>query len=515
METKSRTEYSAMNTTVAVISRMTAILMGFVTRVIFTHTLSENYVGINGLFTDILNVLSLTELGAGTAITYALYRPIAEGNIKKQQQLMKLYRTFYRGTAVCVGVLGLALIPFMDVLMKNRPEVEHLTLIYLLYLANSVLSYLLVYKRTLIEAHQMNYVVLIYQTGFLVLQDLLQIVVLLTTGNFILFLLMYLMCTVLSNVCISRKAEKLFPYLKEKEKERLPAEERAGLFRNIRAMMMHKLGTVVVNNTDNLLISAFVGVVSVGVYSNYYLLIGSVRQVLDQVFAGITASVGNLGATEEQGKIREIFETAFFIGQWLYGFAAICLYELLSPFVELAFGRQYLFERSVVLILCINFFVNGTRKAVLTFRDSMGLFWFDRYKALAEAVLNLVLSILLVRQYQTLGVFIGTFLSTILTSVWVEPFVLYRRRLHLPVHRFYLRYLLYAVCVGAVWTATDLVCSLAGGSPLSVLLIRLPICVVLPNLLFFVIYGRTKEWKRVLERLRRIEWIRLHRGGME
>lgn len=177
METKSRTEYSAMNTTVAVISRMTAILMGFVTRVIFTHTLSENYVGINGLFTDILNVLSLTELGAGTAITYALYRPIAEGNIKKQQQLMKLYQTFYRGTAVCVGVLGLALIPFMDVLMKNRPEVEHLTFIYLLYLANSVLSYLLVYQRTLIEAHQMNYVVLIYQTGFLVLQDLLQIVV--------------------------------------------------------------------------------------------------------------------------------------------------------------------------------------------------------------------------------------------------------------------------------------------------------------------------------------------------
>ena len=165
METKSRTEDSAMNTTVAVISRMTAILMGFVTRVIFTHTLSENYVGINGLFTDILNVLSLTELGAGTAITYALYRPIAEGNIKKQQQLMKLYQTFYRGTAVCVGVLGLALIPFMDVLMKNRPEVEHLTFIYLLYLANSVLSYLLVYKRTLIEAHQMNYVVLFGAAG--------------------------------------------------------------------------------------------------------------------------------------------------------------------------------------------------------------------------------------------------------------------------------------------------------------------------------------------------------------
>ncbi len=138
METKSRTEYSAMNTTVAVISRMTAILMGFVTRVIFTHTLSENYVGINGLFTDILNVALVdTELGA-TANPYALPTDRG-GQHQKQQQLMKLYQTFYRGTAVCVGVLGLALIPFMDVLMKNRPEVEHLTFIYLLYLANSVL----------------------------------------------------------------------------------------------------------------------------------------------------------------------------------------------------------------------------------------------------------------------------------------------------------------------------------------------------------------------------------------
>ena len=156
-------------------------------------------------------------------------------------------------------------------------------------------------------------------------------------------------------MCVSRKAEKLFPYLKEKEKERLPAEERTGLFRNIRAMMMHKLGTVVVNNTDNLLISAFVGVVSVGIYSNYYLLIGSVRQVLDQVFAGITASVGNLGATEDQGKIREIFETAFLSGSGFTGLRRSACTNCSIRLWSLAFGRQYLFERSVVMILCLNF----------------------------------------------------------------------------------------------------------------------------------------------------------------
>lgn len=497
MTERSRTEYSAINTTVAVISRMVAILMGFVTRVIFTHTLSESYVGINGLFTDILNVLSLTELGVGTAITYALYRPIAEKDIRRQQILMRMYRTFYRGTAICVAVAGLALIPFMDVFMKNRPDVDHLILIYLLYLANSVLSYLLVYKRTLIEAYQMNYLVLMYQTAFLVIQDICQIVILVTTHNFILFLVIYIVCTVMNNVLISKKADQLFPYLKEPCHEKLPETERHDIFRNIKAMLMHKLGNVVVNNTDNLILSSFVGVITVGVYSNYYLLIGSIRQVLDQVFAGITASVGNLGATEESDRIQDIFELSFFIGQWLYGFAAICLYELLNPFVEISFGKSYVFTRDIVLILCINFFINGTRKAVLTFRDSMGLFWFDRYKALVEAALNLVISIVLVKMWGTLGVFLGTLASTLLTSVWVEPYVFYKHRLRKSPAHFYLQYAVYVVIMAVVWIVTDRICNNVTGSLWFILLVRLLICVIVPNVLLLVVYFRKKEFIRL------------------
>ena len=216
---KSRTEYSTMNTMVAMISRIAAILMGFVTRVVFTHTLSESYVGINGLFTDILNVLSLTELGVETAISYALYRPIAQGDIKRQQILMRMFQTFYRITAGCVAVLGLSIVPFFDILMKNRPDVDHLMLIYFLYLANSVVSYLLVYKRTLIEVHQLNYIVLLYQTAFLILQDICQILILLTTHNFILFLIIYIVCTLLSNICISLKADRMYPYLKENKRK--------------------------------------------------------------------------------------------------------------------------------------------------------------------------------------------------------------------------------------------------------------------------------------------------------
>ena len=133
MKQKSRTEYSVMNTTVALIAQTMAILIGFFTRVVFTRMLSQGYVGINGLFTDILNILSLSELGVGTAITYALYGPIARKDIKKQQILMRMFRTFYRVTASFVLIAGSCLIPFLDILMKDRPDVDHLVLIYLLY----------------------------------------------------------------------------------------------------------------------------------------------------------------------------------------------------------------------------------------------------------------------------------------------------------------------------------------------------------------------------------------------
>ena len=498
MKQKSRTEYSVRNTSVAFVAQISAILMGFFTRVVFTRMLSEGYVGINGLFTDILNILSLSELGVGTAITYALYGPIARKDIQKQQILMRMFRTFYRITAGFVLAAGLCLIPFLDILMKDRPDVNHLVLIYILYLLNSVVSYLLIYKKTLIDAHQMNYITVLYHNGFLVLQDICQIIVLLTTRNFVLFLLVAVVCTLTGNICMSRKADMLFPYLKESCHEKLPQEERQDILKNVKAMLMHKLGNVVVNNTDNLLISSFVGVITAGIYSNYYLVIGSVRQVLDQALQGVAASVGNLGATEDSEKVHKIFDQLFFIGYWIYGFAGICLFELLNPFVELAFGKKYLFQKEIVLVLCINFFINGIRKAVLIFKESMGLFWYDRYKAIAEAVLNLGISILLVTHFGVVGVFVGTFCSTVLTSVWVEPYVIYKYRFHRSVLEYFGKYSFYLIIMAVCWAITELCCRMTNGRAIFNLFYRLLVCLAVPNGLLYLFYRKTEECRSVL-----------------
>ena len=425
---------------------------------------------------------------------------------------MRMFRTFYRITAGVVLSVGLCLIPFLDILMKDRPDVDHLIIIYLLYLLNSFVSYLLIYKKILVDAHQMNYITVMYHNGFLVLQDICQIIVLLLTRNFILFLIVAVVCTMSGNICMSRKADRLFPYLKEPCKEQLLQEERRDIFKNVKAMLMHKIGNVVVNNTDNLLISSFVGVVTAGIYSNYYLIIGSVRQVLDQAMLGVAASVGNLGVTEEKEKVGQIFDRLFFVGYWLFGFAGVCLLELLNPFVELAFGERYLFRKEIVLILCINFCINGMRRAVLIFKESMGLFWYDRYKAVAEAVLNLVISVLLVTKFGVAGVFAGTFCSTVLTSVWVEPYVIYKYRLEKPVTEFFAKYAGYLGVMAVVWGITEYCCRFISGQVFLVLICRLGICLIVPNILLWLIYRRTVEWKELWNLLKRISG-RVFAGG--
>ena len=510
---KSRTEYSARNTTVAMAAKVISILAGYFTRVVFTHTFSEAYVGINGLFTDILNVLALSELGVGTAITYALYKPIAGKNVEKQKALVRLYRQLYRLVALVVLCGGLFVLPFLDVLVKGDTQIAHLPVIYLLYLLNSVLSYLLIYKKTLIDAHQLSYISTLYQTMFLILQNGMQIAVLLFTGNFLLFVLIQIGCTIVNNISISGKAERMYPYLKEKNVQKLSGEERGAIFRNIRAMLMHKIGSVLVNNTDNLLLSSLVGITSTGLYSNYYLVIGSVRQVLEQLFVGITASVGNLGAREEDGDhVRKVFEAAFFVAQWISGLSAICLFELIDSFVSFSFGARYVFPREVTLVLCLNFYLVGMRQAILVFRNSMGLFWYDRYVALVEAAINLVASVILGRLLGVVGIFLGTLVSTVTTSLWVEPFMLYKHRLKVSSRRYFLRYALYAAVTILMWAGLDYLCRGISGSFWKVCFFRLPICFCVINLVYFLLYHRTKEFRMLTRKARGLLQRKRHAG---
>lgn len=504
MKHGSRTEYSMRNISVSSAVRIITIVLGYVTRMVFTRMLSQHYLGVSGLFLEFFKLLSLSELGIGIAITYALYKPIAEGDEEKQKSVMDLYRRFYNRVALFILVIGLLILPFLDVLIKGQHEVEDLQWIYLLYLANSVVSYLFVYKKTLIDAHQQMYVSMLHYGVFMTLQYTLQIVILVCTGNFILYLVAYLLCTLLHNLAISRKAERMYPYLRGKKAAPLSDEERQDIGKNIKAMFMHKLGTVTVHNTDSLLISSMIGIVATACYANYRLIIGSVQQVLNQAFLGMSASIGNLGAVEDNRKLNSVFESVFFIDCWLYGFVAVCLFVLLEPFVALSFGTQYVFSADITFILCLNFYMNGIRQAVLSFRDSLGLFWYDRYKSIAEAVVNLAASIALAFFFGTSGIFWGTFVSTVLVPLWVEPYILYKHQMKQPLLRYFAKLGMYTAAVFLGGIATYCICSHIEGGYVRQLFLKLPVCALVPNVLILLFFHRTAEFQHISDKVKSV-----------
>ena len=286
MTNNSRTHNSIRNSSMLFISSIVFLLGGYIVRIIFTRVFTTQIVGVEGLFADILSILSLTEMGFESAITFALYEPIAHGDIEKQKSVMQLCKKFYRIIAGVVFGAGMVVMLFLPYLIKDGEGVENLYVYYFLYLINSVFSYLLTYKRTLIDAHELIYINMIYTVAAFVLQDILQIILLLTMPSYLFYLLIGIAATLGKNYILSWKATSLYPYLKDKDIKPLSPEDRGGIIKNMRAMAYHKVGQVAVNNTDNLILSAFVGLTAVGMYSNYAIITTAVRNIIMRVFKG-------------------------------------------------------------------------------------------------------------------------------------------------------------------------------------------------------------------------------------
>ena len=437
MKNKSRTGYSILNTSVASASRIITIFLGYVARIVFTRTLDQHYVGVSGLFLDFFKLLSLSELGISIAITYALYQPIADSDHEKQKSVMHLYRRFYNGVALIVLLIGLLVFPFLNSLIKGQPNVDHLQLIYLLYLSNSVISFLFVYKKTLIDAHQQMYISMGYYGLFMTLQYALQIVLLVCTHNFILYLLVHPICTLLHNIAISRKAEKMFPYLKEKEIQPLSREDKQGIAKNIKAMFMHKVGMLMETTTGSVVISAFIGVSMLGKYSNYALIMTSMLSVIKLAFTSLTSIWGHLYAEKSKDTVRSYCEAGHLLNFWIGTLFFLGYYAIVDNLVAILFSEDLMISRSISFVIALNGFVQYIRENTLVFREATGTFYNDRWKSLFEALMNVILSVIFVKRFEVAGVVVATMLTNLLICHVVEPYVLYKHAFASSPRRYY------------------------------------------------------------------------------
>lgn len=494
-----RTQNSIRNVLSAMIGQLGGILVNLLARVFFLHYLNQTYLGLNGLFTNVLTMLSLVELGVGPAMAYSLYKPLADQDVERLKSHMAFYKKAYVTIGLAIAALGLAFLPFYTVFMDEVPDIPHLNTIYLLFVANTVVSYFYSYKRSLIICDQKKYIETAVHYGAYFLLNVVQIIFLALTKNYVVFLMLQVLSTWLENFILARKADKLYPFLREKNVRPMDKTDSQVIFRNVAAMSMHKVGAVVVNSTDNILISKLIGLASAGLYSNYYTIIHPLQTITNQIFESIVASVGNLTATVKDGNVEHLMETfydVFFFAFWIFTFCSICLLNLLHPFIEFMWlrNRGWLLDNATLYVLVLNFYLYGMRRPVLTFRDATGAFWNDRFKPIFESIINLVASILLAKPFGIAGIFLGTLVSTVTTSLWVEPMVLYHNVFYAHMRKYFARFFSYTAVGLVICVITTWLCSHVGYSLISILP-RALICLTVPNLLLLVVFYRTKEFQ--------------------
>lgn len=489
-----RTEHSLRNLRAVLVFQTSALFTAFLTRKIFVDVLSQEYLGLDGTFSNILVALSLAELGLGDAITFSLYKPLAEKDTRKLCALMGIYQRAYQIIGIVVALLGCAIAPFLPVLIRDLPDLPYVYLIYFLFVANSVLSYFFVYKQSLILADQKRYVITSYRYGFWTVLYLAQAVFLLLTREYLVYLVLQLVETLLENWILARKAEDMYPFLRKKRTVPLDHETRKNVTDNTKAMFLHKIGGVMVFNTDNLLLSYFIGVVAVGVYSNYLLVIKGLRNFYKMLFGAFTGSVGNLGATCGKENALSVYRRMNFAGSWLIGWCSICLMILFNPFLELWVGPEYLFSADIVLLIVLNFYVTGMREVNQTFQNAYGLFQQMKYKSIVEAIINLIVSIALVRPFGVAGIFVGTLSSTMLTCFWAEPYIVYRHALGCPVRRYFYQYGVSTVLTAVAGYITWLVCTILPGTGIVLFSEMTAVCAILPNIIFVICLRKNEEY---------------------
>lgn len=500
-----RTKKMVVNLIAGFGGQLTGSVLSFITRIIFTRFLSANYLGVNGLFTNILTILSLSELGIGTTMTFFLYKPVAENDEIAIGKFMNLYRNAYRIIALIVFIAGMMICPFLDFFIEGESGIEHLRLIYVLYLLDVVCSYLLSYKNSVFQAEQKIYIRLIIEQIVNIVRTFVQIVVLILSKNFIVYLLMQMIGSLIINLWVSYEVDKTHPYLKKIHG--LPDKKMMKeVIKNVKAMSMHKVGSVIVQGTDDLLMSAFVGLTSVGIYSNYSMIINNINTLFFRIYNALIGGVGNLAAKEEGDKIYEVYCTLDFSLYLFFSFVSAGLICFFNPVILLLFGESYLFSMEIVICIVVNFYITGMRQINLMFREAMGLFWHDRYKPVIESIVNIVVSIYLVRRYEVIGIFLGTIFSSVTIDLWVEPYILMRygmkKKWKEKLRKYFGVYLLRIVIAMAISMVSWLICSKISDKYLGGLLVKIIIFSISYLLGIVAVFSRRREFKNILGRVK-------------
>ena len=494
----SRTGNSIKNGLSTIFLYISTTLIGFIFQKIFLEKLGAEYNGIKGLFSNILYMLSIAELGFGSAIVYHLYKPMAEKNIKEIKSLVKYYRKIYHLIAIIIAVIGILLLPIIPRIVGEVSIPENIRVLFFLYLLSTVFSYLLTYKRSVLYADQKNYITSLINTIFVILKNIVQILSLYLTNSFVSYLIIQLIFTILENICINVVVNIKYKYIKDlKDSEPISVELKNDIKRKVKGLLFHKIGGFIVLGTDNIIISMTkgLGVIAVGMYANYNMIISQVKSLFGNVIVSLTASVGNLLIEKDKTKARNIYKSILLLNSWIFCFCSISIYCMIEPFVTLWIGEKYILSKFVLIVLTINLYIQGLRYTSSMFKDASGIFYEDRFIPLIESSVNIVASIVFANIFGLAGVFLGTITSTMVLLLYSYPKFVFTGVLEGTYKEYYKLHIFHTSISAIIWLITAFISSkIDYSNQLIKLFINGIMCVLVPNILYLLVALKMPEF---------------------
>ncbi|WP_294358065.1 hypothetical protein [uncultured Clostridium sp.] len=435
MQNGGRTSKSIKNIIFGLLNQIVIIMLGFVSRAVFLKYLNETYLGINSLFTEILSMLSLADLGMATVMVYSFFEPLAKNDERKIKALLSFYKKIYQIIAACIMVIGIAIMPFLQFIVNTEQKIDSLYLYYLLFLLRTVISYLFVYKVSILNADQKNYVVSNISSITKVMTTVVQVIILSVTKNYLLYLVIDIFTTWLNNFWCAKKADKLYTF--SNKKAELSKLEKKDILQTIKSGFLYKFSTVLLNSTDNTIISTMLGTIVVGLYSNYGLVISKLSVFVNTAFAAVNGSIGNLIVTADKKRRYEIFSIMQIISFFVSSICVVCCYTLMDNFITLWIGERYVLGKDVLVACLLNFYLSVVLQPLWAYRDATGLFRKTKYIMLCTAAINLILSIALGKVYGLSGIIFASAISRLITYCWYEPVVLFKEYFDINVYSFF------------------------------------------------------------------------------
>lgn len=496
MSESSRTSNSLKNVFAAWGGQAIYAIGSFTVRAVLISQLAQVFVGLESLFSSILTILSLADLGFGSAIVFALYEPLAKGDKESVKSLMRLFKRVYISIGVVIIALGACLTPNIQALLgPDCPDIPLIQTYFFCFVLNTGVSYFFSYRGSLLMADQKSYVVYIITYSCQILMCVAQIAVLLITQEYLYFLICMVSSTLVQNIVIAYVSGKRYPYLKEKDIAPINKQVLHDVKQNIVGLFMHKVAGACSTPASNLIITNVVGIGVTSLYGNYLMIVNALTQVLSKMFDSIVASVGNLGVTESKERQNEVFRTTFFINGMLYMIISCGFVCAVDPFIDVLAGPDWRLEPVTVFLVVFLFYVKGMRDAGQSFTSAYGLFWKTKWKAVLEAVFLPTFALVLAFPFGLNGVLAGCALSSLGISTIYEGWAVYRFGLERPLREYLILFTKYLLLTTVTMAVLLFVCELVPLGGLLGFFVKGAFGVAVSTALWMLLYRKTREWE--------------------